>query len=116
MEFKATLDETLRARFLEDEESRWEMHDVYMHGIMGGFNGFIYSSELYDFFEKYDSEIEDMLHECNIKLDEIVTDPDDWTYQELRERSVWIAVELWISQTLDRLEDEKDCALKPEYA
>jgi len=102
MDYKATLEDTLRARFDDDDEVR----DIYNHGIMGGFSDFIYSGELYEFFERFESEIEDALDDAGFTLEMIVDDPKQWTFQELREKSVWIAVELWISKRFDEIEEE----------
>ena len=104
MEYKATLEETLKARF----DDNTEVHDISMHGMASGWSGFIYSSELYDFFERYEDEIEDVLYEAGFELSNIVKDPKEWTFQELREKSVWIAVELWISQRFDEIQQEKE--------
>ena len=96
MEYKATLDDTLRARF----DDRDEMKDINQYGIQGGFSDFIYSTELYEFFERFESEIEDYMHDLGINLNSLVEDKDNWTYQELREKSVWSVVELWIDSKL----------------
>ena len=102
MDYKSTLEETLAARFDDDDEVR----DIYNHGIMGGFSGFIYSSELYEFFDRYESEIEDALDDAGYTLNDVLGDSDQWTFQELREKSVWIAVELWVSRRIDEIDGE----------
>ena len=72
-----------------------EIHDVSMYGMAAGFNGFIYSSELYEFFEKHEEEIEDILDSYQLSPIDLIDDPNYWTFQELREKAVWTIVELW---------------------
>ena len=94
------LETALNTRF--DDPS--EVCDVANHGITGGFSGFIYSTELAEFFDEHESDIEDLLHDMDITLNDIVQDPESWTYQEVKERSVWIAVEEYCCRKADELE------------
>ncbi len=64
MTLKAVLDE----RFTDIDEVR----DITNHGMAAGWGGFIYSSELYDFFEKYEDEIDDYLYENDITLKSLI--------------------------------------------
>ena len=108
MKYLYTLEETLQERFNSNNEVRGECRDLCKHGIMGGFHGFIYHSELNEFFEKYENEIEEHLQELGMRLDDIVEDPNNWDFQELRDRSVWIVVESWCHAVVDSLEDDED--------
>ena len=63
MEFKATLIDTLVARFAGDV-GRQEMNDIHTHGMSCGFNGFIYTSEINEFFNEFESEIEDFYYDA----------------------------------------------------
>ena len=106
MKYYATLDETLDKRFDDNDEIR----DISTHGIAAGFGNFIYSSELDEFHREFEQEIEDRLHDLNYSLEDIVKDSTDWSYQELRERSVWIVVEAWCHDMVDKLDEEEDNA------
>ena len=108
MELLYTMEDTLQQRFNSNEEKRGDCRDLVEHGIMGGFHGFIYHYELNEFFEKYESEIEDRLNEIGLTLNDIVPDPNNWDFQELRDRSVWIVVESWCQNIVDSLEDDDD--------
>jgi len=39
-----------------------ECKDVQIHGMTGGFSGFIYTSEINEFFDEHKNEIEDYLY------------------------------------------------------
>ena len=91
------LERALSLRFTDSSEIR----DVARHGCIGGVSGFIYSSELFEFFNEHESDIEDIMAEIGLKYSDIVTDPDDWTFQELREKAVWFVVEYYCHQLVD---------------
>ena len=98
MTLKAVLDE----RFTDIDEVR----DITNHGMAAGWGGFIYSSEIYDFFEKYEDEIDDYLYENDITLKSLVKKlGKEWTFQELREKAVWTTVELYCYYRLAELEN-----------
>ena len=101
------LELALNKRFLNDEDGDYlcDMKDIATHGIAGGFSGFIYSTELCEFFDEHESDIEDLLHDMDISLNDIVADPESWTYQEVKERSVWIAVEEYCSRKVDEFDN-----------
>ena len=88
MKFYPTLEQTLAQRFTDLDE----VCDVSTHGITGGFNGFIYSTELAEFFNEFESEIEDKIDELGYTLADLV-DPESWTFQQLKEQCVWIVAE-----------------------
>ena len=66
------LELALNKRFFDDSAPAYlqDMQDIYKHGIAGGFSGFIYSSELAEFFEEHESDIEDLLNDMGITLNE----------------------------------------------
>lgn len=83
------LNDALAQRFTDLDEIK----DVAQHGCSGGVSGFIYSSELFDFFNEHEDEIEDALNDAGLKLTDLVSDPESWTFQEVREKAVWFVVE-----------------------
>ena len=99
--FRPTLEATLDARFDDPDE----LQDICKHGMSSGFSGFIYSSELYDFFERYEDEIEDLLDDAGIALSQLVARDETWTLQEIREKATWAAVELYAYKKTNDLED-----------
>ncbi len=102
--FRPTLEATLDARF-SDPEYPDELQDICKHGMSAGFSGFIYSSELYDFFERYEDEIEDLLDDAGIALSQLVERDETWTLQQIREKATWAAVELYAYKKTNDLED-----------
>ena len=93
------LTDALAARFTDADEIK----DVANYGCAGGVSDFIYSSELCEFYDEYEGEIEDILDSCDIKLHELV-DPDEfYSIQDLKEKSVWFAVEYYCQQQVDEL-------------
>ena len=80
-----------------------ELQDIAQYGCARGApSGFIYSSELYDVFTKYETIIMDYLEEfaddCFGKSAEAMIidhlDSEQWTMQEFREKAVWFYLEL----------------------
>ena len=88
MKFYPTLEETLARRFEDIDEAR----DVSNYGIQGGFSGFIYTYEINDFYNEFESEIEDrVVDELGYTfemLSEGVT-----SFQDIRNKCVWIVAE-----------------------
>ena len=101
--YVTTLQKTLDERFTDIDEVR----DIVNHGISCGFNGFLYSSELCEFFDEHEDDIEDILDGLGIELNQLVDDPHRWTFQEMKEKSVWIVVENYCHQRIDE-EDSED--------
>jgi hypothetical protein len=91
------LERALSHRFTDQAEIR----DVANHGCAGGVSGFIYSSELFEFFNEHESDLEDLMQELGLALGDLVKDTNDWTYQEMRENTVWIAVESYCHSIVD---------------
>ncbi len=111
MEFFSTLLLTLAARFDDPDEIR----DISNHGITGGFSGFIYSTELAEFFDRFEDEIADELEEIGVTLSQLVEDETCWTFQEVKEKSVWIVVEMYCHRRVDEMDEliEEASALAP---
>ena len=86
------LQQALDARF-EGPDRIQELRDITKHGLSGGVGGFIYSSELADFFDEHESDIEDVLQEMDFPFSDLVEDEESWTFQGMKERAVWIVVE-----------------------
>ena len=86
------LNQALDARF-NGTEGLQELEDITKHGMAGGVSGFIYSTELAEFFDEHENAIEETLTDMDIRLEDLVKDQTSWTFQEVKERSVWIVVE-----------------------
>lgn len=91
------LERALSQRFTDQSE----ILDVAKYGCSGGVSGFIYSSELFDFFNEHESDIEDVLNELGLSLNDLVSDPENWTFQTLREIAVWTVVEHYCQTVCD---------------
>lgn len=83
------LDHALMERF----EDMAEIKDIAEYGMSQGVSGFIYSTELAEFYDKHEEDIEDVLDGCDIRLHDLVNDQEFYTIQELKEKSVWFVVE-----------------------
>ncbi len=101
MEFFSTLLLTLANRFDDPDEIR----DISTYGISGGFSGFIYSTELCEFFDRFEDEIADELEDMCITLSDLVEDESRWTFQEIKEKSVWIVVEAYCHRRVDEMDE-----------
>ena len=78
-----------------------EIKDVAEYGCSAGVSDFIYSSELAEFFDKYEDEIEDELDTYGLKYTDLVDTTDFWTLQECKEKAVWCIVELYCQQRVE---------------
>ena len=96
-----TLNEALAQRFTDQGEIR----DVARYGCSGGVSGFIYSTELHDFFDTYTDEIWDTLEELGVQLSDLVDNVDRWTSQQIAERASWIVVENWCADRINEWEN-----------
>ena len=85
------LKEALDKRFDDIEECK----DVMNHGCSGGVTGFIYYSETSEFYDQYESDIEEILYDIgfihNYERDEAVS------IQQLKNAAVWAVVEYYCS-------------------
>ena len=78
-----------------------EIMDVARYGCAAGVSDFIYSSELCEFFDKYEDEIEDELDALGLKYTDLVDTSEFWTVQECKEKAVWCIVEMYCHQRVD---------------
>ena len=106
MDFKINLQETLATRF---EGARDEMMDIVNHGIAGGFDGFIYTYEINEFFNEFENEIEnyyyEMFGDAWLK-DSGAADCD--CMNSMRAHLVWGLVELWCNNELEEMEEAEE--------
>ncbi len=73
-----------------------EIKDIAQHGCAGGVPGFIYSSELYDVFSRFEDTIMDYLEEfadscMGITAEAMIVNAlhdDEWTLQQFRGQAV----------------------------
>ena len=70
-----------------------EIMDVAKYGCAAGVSDFIYSTELSEFFNEHESDIENVLDVMDVKLHDLVSDPEYYSFQELKEKAVWFVVE-----------------------
>ena len=78
-----------------------ECKDVAEYGCSAGVSDFIYSTELAEFFDKYEDEIEDELDTYCLKYEDLVDTSEFYTMQELKEKAVWSIVELYCQQRVE---------------
>lgn len=88
------------------------LHDIATHGCAAGVSGFIYSSELADVFDENEDDIWSFLDEFAFDLGEksgiqmvinyVTKDDPFYTMQDVKEKAVWMFVELFAVQLLQR--------------
>lgn len=95
----------LQLALMERFEDMAEVHDIAEYGMSQGISGFIYSTELAEFYDKHEEDIEDILDGCDIRLHDLVDDQEFYTIQELKEKSVWFVVEDYCQSRVNALYD-----------
>ena len=103
MDFKSTLEETLVERF----DDRDELMDITEHGMSSGFGGFIYTNEINEFFNEYESEIENYYYEIfgdSWMIDSGAAECD--SMDSIRTHLVYGLIEMYCHGKLDELELE----------
>ena len=78
-----------------------EIKDVAEYGMASGFSGFIYSTEIAEFFDKYEDEIETELDTLGFTYTDLIDTDEFWTLQECKEKAVWCIVEMYCHQRVD---------------
>ena len=78
-----------------------EIKDVAEYGCSAGVSDFIYSSELAEFYDKYEDEIECELDTYGLKYEDLVDSSEFYTMQEIKEKAVWVVVETYCCQRVD---------------
>jgi hypothetical protein len=81
-----------------------EIKDVANYGCSGGVSGFIYYNEINEFFDHYESQIEDIMEMAGITYQDLVPHADN--IQTLKQTAVWFVVEDYCQHALNVLEDE----------
>ena len=101
MEFKHTLQETLEARFTD----RDEMNDIVNHGIQCGYDGFLYTYEINEFFDEFEDEIEVYFYDIYGStwiIDSGAAQAD--SMDALKAHLVWNLVGWWICDKVNEAE------------
>ena len=78
-----------------------EIKDVAEYGCAAGVSDFIYSTELAEFFDRYEDEIESEIDARSLTYADLVDTSDFWTMQECKEQAVWFVVETYCNQRVD---------------
>ena len=78
-----------------------EIKDVAEYGCAAGVSDFIYSTELAEFFDKYEDEIESELDVYGLKYEDLLDTSEFYTMQELKEKAVWCIVEMYCHNRVD---------------
>ena len=101
MKFYPTLQETLARRFEDMDEVR----DISNHGITGGFSGFLYTYEINEFYNAFDSEIEDYMYDMlgDGWLVDIANKSSNM--QDMQNTIVWIVAESWCHNKVDLIDE-----------
>ena len=101
MKFYPTLQETLARRFEDMDEVR----DISNHGINCGYSGFIYYYELNQFFNEFESEIEDYMFDMvgDGWLVDIANKSSNM--QDMINTVVWIVAESWCHNKVDLIDE-----------
>ena len=104
MDFKYDLEQTLTYRF---EGQRDEMMDIVNHGISGGFHDFIYTHEINEFFNEFESDIETYYYEIfgdSWLVDSGAANCD--SMDAIRTHLVWGLIEMYCHGKLGELGEE----------
>lgn len=88
------------------------LNDIATHGCAAGVSGFIYSTELCECFDANEDDIWNFLDEyafdlgeksgMQMVIDYVTRDDDFYTMQDIKEKAVWMYVELFAVQLLQR--------------
>ena len=90
-------------RRFEGSEGLEELEDITKYGMSGGVGGFIYYTELTDFFNEHESAIQETLQDMNLTMEMLIKNSPDGTFRTIRQNSVWLVVEEYARL---RVEDE----------
>ena len=104
MKFYPTLQETLARRFDDMDEVR----DISTHGINCGYSGFLYTYEINDFYNEFESEIEDYLIDDLGYTFEMLTEGEN-SFQGIRNKCVWIVAEAFCNHKVDLIDEAIAC-------
>ena len=90
-------------RRFEGSEGLEELEDITKYGMSGGVGGFIYYTELTDFFNEHESAIQETLQDMDLTMEMLIKNSPDGTFRTIRQNSVWLVVEEYARL---RVEDE----------
>ena len=82
-----------------------EIKDVAEYGCAAGVSGFIYSTELCEFFDKHEDEIELELDGLGYRFHDLVDTDEFYTMQDIKEQAVWVIVETFCHSKVDAAYD-----------
>ena len=89
-----------------------ELRDISKHGMSGGVSGFIYYTELKEFFNEHEAAIEETLQDMDVTMQMLTRNAPDGTFQTIRQNAVWLVVEeyahLRVNQDLIAEPEEED--------
>ena len=88
-----TITQTKTYTILGEEFEFDELKDIARHGADTGVHGFTYSSDLYDMFNKYEDEIENMLDDIGYTMHDVMIDRRFDTVQQYKEWACWAYLE-----------------------
>lgn len=78
-----------------------ELRDIAQYGADTGVHGFTYSSDLYDRYVSYETEIENVLEDAGFSMYEVFAEKEFETLQQYREWACWCYLELEASRITD---------------
>ena len=83
-----------------------EMRDIAQYGADTGVNGFTYSSDLYDKYRDYETQIENALEDMGYTMAEVFTDKQFDSLQQYKEWACWTFLEIEAHRILNTWEDD----------
>jgi len=96
----------------EGSEGLDELRDISKHGLSGGVGGFIYYTELNQFFHEHEAAIEETLQDMGVTLQMLIRNTPDGpndpgpTLRTILQNAVWLIVEEYAHLRVN--EDEED--------
>ncbi len=84
-----------------------ELRDISRHGLSGGVSGFIYYTELNQFFAEHEAAIEETLQDLGVTLQMLTQNAPNGTFQTIRQNTVWLVVEEYAHQRLNEDDEEE---------
>ena len=97
--------EALEQRFdIQTEDGRCEVQDVANHGIQSGFSGFLYTTEIVEFYNEHEDALLEYLNDMDITLAQCAEGAD--SLSDIQTQVVWICVECWCAQASDEIDSQ----------
>ena len=82
-----------------------ELRDISQYGADTGVNGFTYSSDLYDKYRDYETQIENALEDMGYAMADVFADRKFQTLQQYKEWACWSFLELEAHRICDNWEE-----------